>query len=218
MNKYFFNIEEAKKFAKENNCVAVELKQWREADSTKFSMFNIDGYSEVVRAFCFSQYVNATTQEKYWSYEDYVWVLRIIETGQCFYVRSYSRGKFFMFPLEREYHERDRGFKYNEPEPNYIGKATQKKIQRWVDFCNAKDKARIEFANNVLRMNKEFVDRFKRKYPNANYNTRYDGWTSEFSLYTGCLYIKYTAYENGGFGRDIQVVYSKVPTTEDLLK
>lgn len=218
MDKFFLSIDEAKKFANEQHCESIEVNKWTEQEYHKYSMFNIEGYSEVVRAYHFRQYTRGIEQEKYWSYEGYFWVLRIIETGQLLCMREISRDKFFIFPLIKQYDKRDRGFKYNEPEPNYIGKATQKKIQQWVDYCNAKEKARIEFANDVLQKNIEFADKFRAKFPQADFETQYDGWTSKISFYLDYLYIKYIALENGSFSREVQVVYSKVPTTEDLLK
>lgn len=221
MRKYCFDLESATEFAKANNTFnSPEIRGWDKDSEKKLQMFNIEGYSRVVRAFCFVEFYDAKTNKKYWSYEGYSFVIQIIETGQCLVARDIrnNSGKYFFFLLNPQYHERDRGFKFDEQEPNYIGKANQKKLQQWVDYLNRKDIARLEYANTALQANIDFASKFKAKYPTGKYNTQADGWTSEFRIEVGAFYFKYIAYDDGRFGRDVDFIYSKLPSNEDLLK
>ena len=221
MRKYFFDLESATEFAKANNTYNLpQICGWEENGKEKLQMFNIEGYSHVVRAFCFAEFYDASTNKPYWSYEGYSFVIQIIETGQCLVARDIrnSSGKYHLFLLNPQYHERDGGFKFDEQEPNHIGKANQKKLQQWVDYLNRKEIARLEFANTALQANIDFASKFKAKYPMGRYNTKADGWTSEFTIEVDVFRFKYTAYDDGRFGRDVDFIYSKLPSNEDLLK
>lgn len=64
----------------------------------------------------------------------------------------------------------------------------------------------------------DFVADSDHSFTTGRYNTQADGWTSEFRIEVGAFYFKYTAYEDGRFGGDVDFIYSKLPSNEDLLK
>ena len=101
--------------------------------------------------------------------------------------------------------------------PNYVGKATEKKLQEWIDYLHEKREAMTRYVENAMALNRSKVEAFKQKYPDGWFNTGDDGWTSEFRIEFERLRIKYTAHENGQFSRNAEVIYNRMPTEEELL-
>jgi hypothetical protein len=187
-------------------------------ESQELSMFNIDGYSRVIPVWEFRKHISTPENKEYWSFEFAHNVVEIIDTGELFTPRV-DKGKYRLFPLNPPYYLRDRGFEYDEPMPNLIGKATQKKVEAWVEYHHLRETARRDYANMALCDNLTFAHKFKVKYPDAEMRIdKADGWVESFRFRIGGLSYHYEAMNNGRFSRRVEIIYSMLPTNDELLK
>ncbi len=214
---YVCGYEQAIQFARETKipeCKIVEL------NPIQLTIFNIDNYCQLHQIFRFERYTDSATGEMTnWYYDHYFFGIEILATGELFRLReSKKKGKFKLYPIEQQMLNHVQDFRYEEPEPNLIGVPTIKKIDAWISYIHMRETARLNYNNATILRNKTFADKFKAKYPNANYRTMADGWVSSFAIEHGALYFKYTSGNNGKFYREVSLIHKNVPTDEELLK
>lgn len=87
-------------------------------------------------------------------------------------------------------HGKNQYFKYNEPEPNRVGKATEKKIKAWADYLNAKEAAMQAY----IKENKDKKAAFFARLDASGLEYKRNG--NEVLIYNGCLTQKVTIGEN----------------------
>lgn len=216
---HFFSLESLQQFASENKIFNTHfVAPLCEYDRQKYSVLEVEDFSELAPFY----EVRPMDDERYadtYYVESHYWVLRIIPTGEVFRIIEPARGKFSLCMFDRTRLGRDTYFRFDEVErPNYIGKATQKKLSAWIDYLHLEHTARCNYVNSALCRNIAFVDRFKAKtFDFARYYTGADGWTSEFIIEWDRFTIKYTAHENGYFSRQVSLKYLCTPTDEEIL-
>lgn len=214
---YFYTYEDAINFAKENG-----ISEWRVrniAPNQNLAAFNIEGYSKVVQFFKFERYFDDYTKKmSNWYFESCGCGIKILATGEIFRPFEVKHNKFALHLFKHEILNHAQDFRYEEPEPNLIGVPTIKKIDAWISYIHMKETARIDYNNYAILRNKTFADKFKAKYPNANYRTMADGWVSSFVIEYGAFYFKYTSGADGRFYREVSLIHKNVPTDEELLK
>ena len=219
--KHFTSIEDVRAFASEvkfNNPDSIRMP-WM--DKSKYVGLEVEGFSRIVPCFEVRQNWDHF-QEKYldeYYYDNSYWVLEIIPTGELFtfYEKMRNSKRFGLSMHERFYSDRCKYFSFDKEIPNYVGKATEKKLQEWIDYLHEKREAMTRYVENATALNRSKVEAFKAKYPDGYFNTLSDGWTSDFLIEFERLRIKYTAHENGQFSRNAEVIFNRMPTEEELL-
>ena len=191
-------------------------------DREQYTGLEVPGVSELVPVFevCQNWDHFKKCYEGYFYLDVKYWGLRMIATGEVFKIgrKKWNERKYRLYLLDHVYvpGNRDRCFKYEGQEPQYIGVATAKKLASWVDYCHAERDARLSYLDSALAVNRAYVEKFRAKYPEARFTTLEDGWTSQFVLTFERLRICFTAGESGTFYKDISV--DSAPTDEELLK
>lgn len=219
--KYFTSMEDVQAFAqsvKFNNPDSIRMPWMPKSD---FAGLEVEGFSRIVPCFVVSQNYD-NFQKKYldeYYHSASCWVLEIIPTGELFtfYEKVRNSKRFGLNLFERFNSNRCRYFSFDREIPNYVGKATEKKLQEWIDYLHEKREAMTRYVENAMALNRSKVDAFKAKYPDGWFDTNADGWTSEFRIDFERLRIKYTAHEDGQFSRNAEVIYNRMPTEEELL-
>ena len=219
--KYFTSMEDVQAFAqtvKFNNIDRVRMPWTPKSD---YAGLEVEGFSRIVPCFAVRQ-VYDSFQRKYldeYYYDNSYWVLEIISTGELFtfHERVRRSKRFALHMHDRLSSDRCRYFTFSKEAPNAIGKATEKKLQEWIDFLHEERAAKQSYIDTAMKKNRETVDAFKAKYPEGYFRTGDDGWTDEFVIRFERLRIKFVACEEGGFTRNIDVPYDCYPTTEELL-
>ena len=219
--KYFTSMEDVQAFAqsvKFNNPDSIRLPWMPKSD---FAVLEVEGFSRIVPCFVVRQtydhFQKAYLDEYY--YDASYWLLEIIPTGELFsfYERVRRSKRFALQMHDRLCSNRCRYFMFSKEAPNAIGKATEKKLQEWIDFLHEERAAKQSYLDIAMKKNRETVDAFKEKYPEGVFRTEDDGWTTEFTIRFERLRVKFYACENGDFTRHIDVPYDCYPTTEELL-
>ena len=219
--KYFTSMEDVQAFAqsvKFNNPNSIRLPWMSKSD---FAGLEVEGFSRIVPCFVVRQsydhFQKAYLDEYY--YDASYWLLEIIPTGELFsfYERVRRSKRFALQMHDRPSSDRCRYFTFSKEAPNAIGKATEKKLQEWIDFLHEERAAKQSYIDTAMKKNRETVEAFKVKYPEGYFRTGDDGWTSEFTIRFERLRIKFIACEDGGFTRNVDVPYDCYPTTEELL-
>lgn len=217
--KYFTSMEDVQAFAqsvKFNNPDRIRMP-WM--DKSKYVGLEVEGFSRIVPCFVVRQtydhFQKAYLDEYY--YDESYWLLEIIPTGELFtfYEKVRNSKRFGLNMHERFDSDRYQYFTFEREIPNYVGKATEKKLQEWIDYLHEKREAKTRYVENAMALNRSKVEAFKAKYPDGWFNTGDDGWTSEFRIEFERLRIKYTAHEDGQFSRNAEVI--RIPTEEELL-
>ena len=219
--KHFTSIEDVRAFASEvkfNNPDSIRMP-WM--DKSKYVGLEVEGFSRIVPCFEVRQNWNHF-QEKYldeYYYDNSYWVLEIIPTGELFtFYEKMCNSKRFGLSMHKRFDcDRCKYFSFDREIPNYVGKATEKKLQEWINYLHEKREAMTRYVDNAMALNRSKVEAFKAKYPDGYFNTLSDGWTSEFRIEFERLRIKYTAHENGQFSRNAEVIFNRMPTEEELL-
>ena len=219
--KHFTSIEDVRAFASEvkfSNPDSIRMP-WQ--DKSKYDGLEVEGFSRIVPCFVVRQSWDHF-REKYldeYYYDNSYWVLEIIPTGELFtfYEKVRHSNRFGLSMHERFDSNRCQYFSFEREIPNYVGKATKKKLQEWIDYLHEKREAMTRYVKNAMALNRSMVEAFKQKCPDGWFNTGPDGWTSEFRIEFERLRIKYTAHENGQFSRNAEVIYARMPTEEELL-
>lgn len=219
--KYFTRMEDVQAFAqsvKFNNPDSIRMP-WM--DKSKYIGLEVEGFSRIVPCFVVRQTYDHF-QKKYldeYYYDASYWVLEIISTGELFtFCEKVRNSKRFGLSMhDRLNSNRCRYFTPSKEAPYAIGKATEKKLQEWIDYLHECRAEKELYLSGAMEMNRRTVDAFKEKYPEGVFRTEADGWTSEFTIRFERLRIKFTAHENGDFSRNIDVPYECYPTTEELL-
>ena len=214
-------MEDVQAFAqsvKFNNPDSIRLPWMPKSD---FAGLDVEGFSRIVPCFVVRQsydcFQNVYLDEYY--YDASYWLLEIIPTGELFSFRERVRNsKRFVLHMHGSLDsDRCRYFTFSKEAPNAIGKATERKLQEWIDFLHEERAAKRLYIDTAMKRNRETVDAFKAKYPEGYFRTEDDGWTSEFIIRFERLRVKFTACEDGGFSRNVDVPYECYPTTEELL-
>ena len=141
------------------------------------------------------------------------------DTARVFFIyspRNLAKVGLALFPDDQT-HGRLYGFQFEEERPNYIGKATKKKIEDWIRFVEREDDAKKAFITTANYMNRQFRMRVEKRYPDARKTVLEDGWMTEFYITAGYVVFHYTAGENGVFYREHKVDISHLPSTDELL-
>ena len=219
--KYFTSMEDVQAFAqsvKFNNLDSIRLPWMSKSD---FAGLEVEGCSRIVPCFVVHQTYDHF-QKKFldeYYYDNAYWVLEIIPTGELFsfYERVRRSKRFALQMHDSFYSDRCRYFTFSKEAPNAIGKATEKKLQEWIDFLHEERAAKQLYIDTAMKKNRDTVDAFKAKYPEGYFRTGNDGWTNEFTIRFERLRIRFIACEEGGFTRNIDVPYDCYPTTEELL-
>ena len=219
--KYFTSMEDVHAFAqtvKFNNIDSVRMPWMPKSD---FVGLEVEGFSRIVPCFVVRQNYDHF-QKKYldeYYFDNSYWVLEIIPTGELFtFNERVRRSKRFALHMhDRLRSDRCRFFTFSKEAPNAIGKATEKKLQEWIDFLHEERAAKQSYIDTAMKKNRDTADAFKAKYPDGYFDTLSDGWTSEFRIEFERLRIKYTAHEDGQFSRNAEVIYNRMPTEEELL-
>jgi hypothetical protein len=224
MEKYFINSTEALQFIKDNNIFVTdyELKELNEnitADK-EISMFNIENCCQAVYLYCFHTGIDASTNLSCWRYNGRS--KGIMVNNQIYYLfkTRFTNDKWELLHFPHD-HKKLYRYEYNEKQPNFIGKATSKKVQEWVKYVNDKYEYQITQYKLEKAKNLEFVNQFKAKYPEGIYKYNSEGWCTEFEIYTDVYHIKFTSGADEGKGnyyRSVGLRYDKIPTNEQLLK
>lgn len=216
-NLYFFSLESIQSFASENKIHNPHYIALPDSyDRQRYSALEVAGFSEVIP--CYEVYKSDDSRllDTY-VVESRTWVLRIIPTGEILRIWEKSRGKFRFFLFDRFPTSRDRGFSFTEvEEPNLIGKATDKKISAWVDYLHLERTALVNCVNSRVALNKAFTERVRAKFPDAVVRVDWDGWTTSIRFEWDKFRFEYTAMENGRFSRRVDVIYSAIPSDEEL--
>ena len=219
--KHFTSIEDVRAFASEvkfNNPDSIRMP-WM--DKSKYVGLEVEGFSRIVPCFVVLQVWDHFRKEyldEYY-YDNSHWVLEIIPTGELFtfYEKMRNSKRFGLNMLNRFPSDRCKYFYFDKEIPNYVGKATKKKLQEWIDYLHERREAMTRYVENAMALNRSKVEAFKAKYPDGYFNTLSDGWTSEFRIEFERLRIKYTAHEDGQFSRNAEVIFNRMPTEEELL-
>lgn len=213
----FFSLEALQEFARDNKIFNDHyIRPCDEREHGRLSVLEVAGYSEIVPYY----EVRPMNDERYsdtWYIERSYWVLRIITTGEIFRPWEKTRGKFRLFMHEPLRTNRDSGFRFELEEPNYIGKATDKKLSAWIDYLHQERAARVNYVDEALRSNRCFADKFRAKFPNGTFRTDSEGWTSEFMFDWERFRVRYTAHEDGNFSRHFDLRYNALPTDGEIL-
>lgn len=213
---YFFSLESLQQFASENvikNSHLIKLPT--SYIRVSLDVLSVVGFSEVVP--CYEVRLSDDNSGAYWIDSSY-FVLHIITSNEFLRFHEVSRGKFRFYLFERpSYLWRDTNFRFDMPEPNLIGKATEKKLQSWIDFLHMERTALINYVNGNMYRNKNFTERVRAKFPEAIFDTAPDGWTSLIRFEWLNFYVTLTAHENGSFSRDLYIRYSAVPDISAML-
>lgn len=223
--KKIIGKEEALRFARyncklylENNLKQIEnfLKDDERRNDLKKAL-EIDGFSEIVEVYNF-RYECYPDQESGYQFDVAYFCLRIIQTGEVFSVVPESwNSKRYKLLLLNPAEGRCTYFRYDEPAPNYIGKATRKKIEDWIQFCHRKNDAEIRYMAEAESKNREFRYAVLKKFPDAKCNVLEDGWMSECSFNYQMVNVHYTANEDGTFSRDLRVDIVNFPGYYELV-
>lgn len=214
-------MEDVQAFAqtvKFNNIDSVRMPWMPKSD---FAGLEVEGFSRIVPCFVVRQNYDHF-QKKYldeYYYDASYWVLEIISTGELFsfHERVRRSKRFALHMHDKISSDRCRYFTFSKEAPNAIGKATERKLQEWIDFLHEERAAKQSYIDTAMKKNRETVDAFKAKYPEGHFSTGDDGWTDEFTIRFERLRIKFIACEDGDFTRNIDVPYDCYPTTEELL-
>lgn len=224
MEKYFTSNVDALQFIKDNNIVIADysLKELNEniADNKEISMFNIENCSQAVYIYHFYTGQDAGTNNSYWRYNGRS--KGIMVNNQIFYLfktrSTNDKWELLHFPHD---HKKLYRYEYNEKQPNYIGKATSKKVQEWAKFVNDKYEYQMAQYEAEKQKNLNFANQFKAKYPEGIYKYNSEGWCTRFEIYTDVYHIIYESGADDGLGnfyRKVNLRYDKIPTNEQLLK
>ena len=193
--------------------------------------FEIEGFSEVVDVYEFREQSGNTFNhepETYISFDIAQYCIRIIKSdnprikpGMVLvpWKDAWNAKTFGLF-LDREdkVEGRLKDFKYNdEVRPNFIGKASKKKIEDWVVYLINENEAKRQFIETANAKNLAFQEAVKKRFPNAWLHILDDGWMTECKFNYQLLEIHYTATEGGGFTRQCKVDIMRVPDTKNLL-
>ncbi len=219
--KHFTSIEDVRAFASEvkfNNPDSIRMP-WM--DKSKYVGLEVEGFSRIVPCFVVRQVWDHFRQEyldEYY-YDNSYWVLEIIPTGELFtfYEKVRNSKRFCLSMHNLLDSNRCKYFSFDREIPNYVGKATEKKLQEWIDFLHEERAAKQLYLDTAMKKNRGIVDAFKAKYPEGYFKTEDDGWTDIFIIRFERFRIKFTAFENGDFSRNIDVPHECYPTTEELL-
>lgn len=199
-------------------------KSWHRYNRQQVSVLEVPGFAEIVEQFEFRHYDMSTERSwgrdepDYWALEDgSEYVLRIIPTGEIlrFWCPDNS-GKRFALELRDRQMGPCRDFKFTEEQPQYIGKATEKKIQAWIDYQHRKREAETNYMAEARVRNAQLRATILKRFPNARLS-EHGGWLVECWYSEGVLDYHVTACEDGGFTRDYKVNYNMVPSVKDQL-
>jgi hypothetical protein len=224
MEKYFTSNVEALQFIKDNNIVVADysLKELNEniADVKEVSMFNIENCSQAVYIYHFHTVKDAGTNNSYWRYNGRS--KGIMVNNQIYYLFKvrHTNDKWELLHFPHDYKKLYR-YEYNEKQPNYIGKATSKKVLEWANFVNKKYEYQMAQYELEKAKNLEFANQFKEKYPEGIYKYNSEGWCTRFEIYTDVYHIIYESGADEGIGnfyRKVNLRYDKIPSNEELLK
>ena len=230
---YFIGKEKALRFAEENCTFNKDyyLEQIRKAEGRSYlydrmdelkTAFEIEGFSEIVEVYCFSEYRDYDNQDKevyYWSFTHIDPCVRLIGNGKIAYpYESSYRSKKYGLTLKREDMARggSNDFLYKEQKPNFIGKASRKKIEDWFGYLKRENEARREYIDNANKKNREFQEKVKAKFPDAYMSIDKDGWMSECVIISGYVRFVFTSGEDGSIYRSTKVDILSVPSTKQL--
>jgi hypothetical protein len=224
MEKYITNNAVALQFIKDNNIVIGDysLKELNEnitADK-ELSMFNIENCSEAMYLYHFYTGIDVSTNLSIWRYGGRSKVIMVNQ--QMFYLNKtrFTNDKWELLHFPHD-HKKLYRYEYNEKQPNFIGKATSKKVQEWVKYVNDKYEYQITQYKLEKAKNLEFANQFKEKYPEGIYKYNSEGWCTRFEIYTDVYHIIYESGADEGIGnfyRKVNLRYDKIPSNEELLK
>ncbi|MBR3467418.1 MAG: hypothetical protein IKH15_09390 [Bacteroidales bacterium] len=199
-------------------------KSWHRFNRQQVSVLEVPGFAEIDELFEFSFYDMSTERSwgrdepDYWALGDgSEYVLRIIPTGEIlrFWCPDNS-GKRFALELRDRQMGPCRDFKFDEERPQYIGKATEKKIQAWIDYQHRKREAEANYMAEARVKNAQLRAAILKRFPYATLREN-DGWLVEAWFSEGVLDYVITATESGGFSRTYSVNFGRVPSYKDQL-
>lgn len=187
-------------------------------DLDNLKSLEIEGFSKIEDCYYVRrEYDNFTNELKMSYIETIVPVLRIIESGEAYFINA-TKKKLRLLAIPQKPYLRDRNFKTTATEPNYIGVGSRTKILAWVDYIKQKESERAEYLRAAYEKNTEFAKKFQAKYPDGNFSFDADGWCNRFVFKAGIIEWKYEALESGEFSRSHYIYLADLPTDEDLLK
>ena len=187
--------------------------RWNEEQRKKFEPLAVDGVSELVDVYAFyyeEQVREHSGTPAHWYIDTVYPALRIIKSGEVFtpYQRSYGEKKFGLSPLEPNAGRLDT-FRFEESEPNYIGKATEKKLNEWAGYLHRKRDAEQAFISAAEAKNRRFKEAVQKNFPDATLRVDKDGWLIECYFVHERIRYHYSGSHNGMFYRDIRVAQSE---------
>lgn len=230
--KYIIGKERARKFAKlmcepedlERVLGKVEGEGYHWPSEKMLERLIVPGFTEVVEVFEFVHNDNSEERshgrpdKDYWSTDTSIFMLQIIPTGEVLRVwapeNSWKRCGFSL--LER-YHGATRDFTFSEERPQYVGTATQKKIEAWRDYLHRERQAEINYVAQARAKNAQLRAAILKRFPDAKLSEGPNGWLVEARYQEGVLDYHVTACENGGFTRSYSANYLRVPSAKDQL-
>lgn len=188
----------------------------------QLSVLVVPSVSVIVEVFPFEY--NEETNERFrtepdhWSLGDPFYGIQILATGEVLRIWCPdNKGKRFGLSLLERNYGRLKGFDFNEPKPNYIGKADAKKLRAWVEHVTRERMAEGHFMANAYKRNFEFYTAVKERFPDATLSVAQDGWLKCAWFEQGPISFRYEANDNGSFTRTCSLIYDKIPSTKDLL-
>ena len=106
-------------------------------DKSKYVGLEVEGFSRIAPCFVVRQVWDHFRKEyldEYY-YDNSYWILEIIPTGELFtfYEKMRNSKRFGLSMHERFHSDRCQYFSFDREIPNYVGKATEKKSQEWID-------------------------------------------------------------------------------------
>ena len=213
---YFFSLDAVKAFAEENTLRnEFTLRPMDNYEHHKRLVLEVADFSEVLP--CYEVEPSVDEQGIYYLSARY-FVLRIIPTGELFRMTEYKPNKWRLHLFEYAPALRDNGFTFEMEMPNYIGKATEKKLTAWIDWLHLERTARVNWSNSVKARNSAFAERVRKAHPNARfYTSKQDGWCGEIHLDWDRFHVHYESLDDGSFHKRVDLRYQCIPTDDEIL-
>lgn len=217
MEKFFYNIEDVLAFASKSKFENPERIHMPFDNKSFYNGLVVDGFSRIVPCF---EVLHRWDSDEY-EFLDSYWVLEIIPTGERYKIYEKRRdSKMFGLRVIEElvsYIHRCQLFHFDRKKPNFMRKATEKKLREWIDYLHEEHEAKTIYIEKAMELNRSKVEAFREKYPDGFFLTEPDGWTEFFQIEFERLRIKYIAHENGQFCRQVEIIGNRIPTDEELL-
>lgn len=193
-----------------SNVPSTHAEAFASYNSNEYRVRNRDQHAELATKYGFELYYECRQDTDYTGkvtyYIEHVYWLRVTEKGTVCMFR-HNKGKFYFHPFyaydRLVSYEQKRAFNFSVKEPNYIGVFTDKKVNDWLNYCDAyvaelnRVKAEVEGKQNSA---KDKIEHFIKSVKGAEvsrYKNRVNVETSKFR-------VEFTVHENGYLSENIE--------------